>query len=139
MVVLVPALLLAAPSPVAAAEHGKPEKAEGAADGPVFVKLPPIVLPVYSGNRVTRQAGLVLSLELVQGKTEADVEPNRRRLYDAFITELYAIYETRGDADRVIDPTQIKQTLQGASDRVLGPGVIKQVLIQQAFEGARVR
>jgi hypothetical protein len=97
------------------------------------------VLPVYNGNRVTRQAGLVLDLELVQGKTEADVEPNRRRLYDAFITELYAIYETRGDADRVIDPTQIKQMLQGASDRVLGPGVIKQVLIQQAFEGARAR
>jgi hypothetical protein len=138
MVVLVPALLLAAPSP-AAAESGKPEKAEGAADGPVFVKLPPIVLPVYNGNRVTRQAGLVLALELVQGKTEADVEPNRRRLYDAFITALYAIYETRGDADRIIDPTQIKQTLQGASDRVLGPGVIKQVLIQQAFEGARAR
>jgi hypothetical protein len=136
---LLPALLLAAPHPAAAAEHGKPEKVEGAAEGPVFVKLSPIVLPVYSGNRVTRQAGLVLTLELVKGKSEADVEPNRRRLTDAFLTDLYAVYELRGTADRIIDPAIVKQTLQGASDRVLGAGVVQQVLIQQAFEATRAR
>jgi hypothetical protein len=136
---LVPALLVAAPHPAAAAEKGKPEKVEGAPDGPVFVKLSPIVLPVYSGNKVTRQAGLVLTLELVKGKSEADVEPNRRRLTDAFLTELYGVYELRGTADRIIDPATVKQTLQGASDRVLGAGVVQQVLIQQAFEGTRAR
>ena len=127
------------PRPAIAGEHGKPEKAEGAVEGPVYIKLPAIVLPVYNGNKVTRQAGLVLTLELVKGKSEADVEPNRRRLTDAFITELYAVYELRGAADRVIDPALVKQTLQGASDRVLGVGVIQQVLIQHAFEGARAR
>jgi hypothetical protein len=136
---LVSALLLAAPHPAGAAEHGKSEKARGAADGPVYIKLPAIVLPVYSGNRVTRQAGLILTLELAKGKSEADVEPNRRRLTDAFLTELYSVYELRGAADRVIDTAQVKQALQGASDRVLGTGVIQEVLIQQAFEGARVR
>jgi hypothetical protein len=133
-------VLLLAGQPVMAAEHEKAAKPEGASDGPVYVKLPPIVLPVFSGNRVTRQAGLAVTLELVKGKSAAaDVEPKQRQLTDAFITDLYGVYELRGDADRIIDPALVKETLQGAGDRILGKGVIQQVLIQQAFEGARVR
>jgi hypothetical protein len=136
---LVPALLLAGPCPAAAGEHGKAAKAEGVPDGPVYVKVPPLVLPVYQGDKVTRQAGVVVTLELVKGKTEADVEPNRRQLFDAFLTDLYAVYELRGNADRVIEPALVKQTLQEAGDRILGTGVIEQVLIQQAFERVRAR
>jgi hypothetical protein len=139
MLLLVPLLYLAGARPAAAAAHGQSEKTGGASDDPVYVKLPAIVLPVYSGNTVTRQAGLVLTLELAQGKSAADVEPNRRKLYDAFITELYGMYELRGNADRIIDPMLVKQQLQGTSDRVLGAGVVQQVLIQQAVEGTRVR
>jgi flagellar FliL protein len=126
--------------PAMAADHGqsKPPKGEVAVEGPTFVKLPPIVLPVFdSQNKVTRQAGLVLALELNPGKTEADVEPNRRKLYDAFITDLYTLYDQTGGAGRVIEPGLIKQRLQETSDRVLGPGIVHEVLIQQAFERAR--
>jgi hypothetical protein len=138
--VLLAAVLLLSGQPAMAVEHDKAAKPEGASDGPVYVKLPPIILPVFNGNRVTRQAGLAVTLELVKGKSEAaDVQPKQRQLTDAFITELYGVYELRSDADRVIDPALVKETLQGAGDRVLGKGVIQQVLIQQAFEGARVR
>jgi flagellar FliL protein len=126
--------------PAMAVEHGpsKPPKGEGAVEGPTFIKLPPIVLPVFdSQNKVTRQAGLVLALELNPGKTEADIEPNRRKLYDAFLTDLYSIYDQAGSAGRVIEPGVIKQRLQETSDRVLGPGIVHEVLIQQAFERAR--
>jgi hypothetical protein len=133
-------VLIAARQPVMAVEHDKASKPEASSDGPVYVKLPPIVLPVFSGNRVTRQAGLAVTLELVKGKSEAaDVQPKQRQLTDAFITDLYGVYELRGDANRVIDPVLVKETLQGAGDRVLGKGVIQQVLIQQAFEGPRAR
>ncbi len=79
-ILLLSALLLAAP--VRAAEHGeKPAKLEGTIEGPTFVTLPPIVLPVFNReNKVTRQAGLVLALELEPGKTPADIEPNRHRV-----------------------------------------------------------
>jgi len=126
--------------PAIAADHGqsKPPKKEGAVEGPTFVNLPPIVLPVFnSQNKVTRQAGLVLALELNPGKTEADIEPNRRKLYDAFLTDLYTLYDQAGGANRVIEPGLIKQRLQETSDRVLGPGIVHEVLIQQAFERAR--
>src|SRR5690349_2398184 len=66
--VLLLVLFLAAPAQ--AAEHGeKPAKVEGTVDGPTFVTLPPIVLPIFNKeNKVTRQAGLVLALELEPGK-----------------------------------------------------------------------
>jgi flagellar FliL protein len=124
--------------PAMAAEHGQSKPAKGEVEGPTFVKLPPIVLPVFDGqNKVTRQAGLVLALELSPGKTEADIEPHRRKLYDAFLTDLYSLYDQTGSAGRVIEPGAIKQRLQETSDRVLGPGVVHEVLIQQAFERAR--
>jgi hypothetical protein len=123
-----------------AAEHGekKPDKGEPAIEGPAFVRLAPIVLPIFnSENKVTRQAGLVLALELEPGKTAADLEPTGRQLRDAFITDLYGLYEQTANAEHVIDVPLIKQRLQETSDRVLGPGIVHAVLIQQAFERVR--
>jgi flagellar protein FliL len=108
-----------------------------AAGGPAYMTLAPIVLPVFDGNTVTRQAGVMLTLELAEGKTEADVEPQRRRLVDAFISDLYALFEQRHDADRVIDAGLIKSRLGETATRILGPGVVHEVLIQQAFERQR--
>jgi hypothetical protein len=136
--VLVALPLLA--GPLLAAEHtpAKAAKGEPAIAGPTFIKLPPIVLPVFNNeNKVARQAGLVLALELEPGKTAADVEPNRRQLQDAFITDLYTLYDQVGGADRVIDSAIVKQRLLETSDRVLGPGIVRAVLIQQAFERGR--
>jgi len=107
--------------------------------GPTFIALAPIVLPVFEGNVVARQAGVLLSLELVEGKTEADVEPQRRRLVDAFISDLYALFEQRHGADRVIDAAAVKERLGATAARILGPGVVRAVLIQQAFERPRSR
>ena|SRR5438067_11975901 len=123
-----------------AAEHGekKPAAGEGGVEGPAFVKLAPIVLPIFNNeNKVVRQAGLLLALELEAGKTAADVEPNQRKLRDAFITDLYALYDQLGGAERVIDVALVKQRLQETSDRILGTGVVHAVLIQQAFERGR--
>jgi flagellar FliL protein len=124
-------LLVGAAPPVHASSDAAPPA------GPVFVKLAPIVLPVFSGESVVRQAGLVLALELEKSRTEADIELQRPRLMNAFIGDLVALYEQRQGADRVIDPAAIKERLQGVAERVLGPGIVHQVLIQQAFERAR--
>jgi hypothetical protein len=103
-------------------------------DGPVFVRLQPFTLPVFEGNTVTRQATVVVALELEQGKTEADVDRLRPKLVDAFLGELREIYEKRRHEPRVIDAGIIKPRLKEAADRILGPGIVDDVLIQQAFE-----
>jgi hypothetical protein len=128
-------LLLGGAGVAAAAEAPqKGQTGEGAVEGPTYVRMPPIVLPVFVGNRIARRAGVVLALELEPGKTEAEMEPKRRKLYDAFITDLYALYDQEGGDDRVIDAERIKQRLQETSDRILGAGFVHEVLIQQAFE-----
>jgi hypothetical protein len=137
------AAMLALAGSALAADHGekkpaKGEKGEPAIEGPAFIKLAPIVLPIFGkDNKVTRQAGLVLALELEPGKTAGDLEPNDRKLRDAFITDLYTLFEQTADAEHVIDVALIKQRLQDTSQRILGPGVVHAVLIQQAFERAK--
>jgi flagellar FliL protein len=110
-----------------------------APEGPVFVTLPAITIPVYEGERLARQASLVLALELEKGRVEADVAPLRPRLVDAYITDLTAIFEQRSFEDRLIEPQAIKPKLLETTERVLGPGLVKDVLIQQAMERARRR
>ncbi|HEY0526270.1 MAG TPA: hypothetical protein VGD08_22945 [Stellaceae bacterium] len=124
-------LLPATASPARASSEAPPPA------GPVFVKLAPIVLPVFNGESVVRQAGVVLALELEKSRTEADVAPQRPRLMNAFIGDLVELYEQRQGADRVIDAAAIKERLQKTAERVLGPGIVHEVLIQQAFERAR--
>ena len=122
--------LLLAPAEAALGQEKK-------ADGPIFVNLPAIVLPVFEGRDVTRQASIVLTLELAKGVTEAAVKEQQPRLVDAFLGDLYQLYQQRAAADRVIDPAEIKPKLQQSADRILGAGVVRDVLIQQAFERAR--
>jgi flagellar basal body-associated protein FliL len=137
--VIVAALLLAfAPPSLGAehAEHGHGGKAplNGAT---VFIDMQPIVLPVIEGKNVTRQVGVLLTMELAQGHVSDDVEEKRRELTDAFITELYRIYGWRSGADRVVNETLVKRRLQTTADRVLGKGVVQAVLISQLVEQDR--
>lgn len=99
--------------------------------------MDPIVLPVVEGRDVTRQVGVLLTLELAQNQTAAGIEEKRRQLTDAFITELYRIYGWRSGADRVVNEELIKRRLQAAADRVLGPGIVHAILIRQLVEQER--
>jgi hypothetical protein len=115
------------------------QAAETAPAGPAFVRLDTITVPVFEGDTMTRQASLVLALELEEGRTEADLAPVRRRLVDAYLTELTRIFEERAFAERLIDPSVIKPRLLETTQRVAGPGLVKDILIQQALERARRR
>ena len=117
----------------ARAEEKKPP------EGPVFVTLPTITIPVFEGDMMTRQASLVLALELEKGRSEADIAPMRTRLVDAYITDLTALFERRSFEERIIDPPAIKPKLLETTERLVGPGLVKDVLIQQAMERARRR
>lgn len=102
-----------------------------------FVNLRPIVLPVIEGNAVTRQVGILLTLELGDDFSAESIEPKRRQLMDAFITELHRIYGWRSGQTRVVNETLIKTRLLKTADGVLGPGVVRAVLIRQLVEQER--
>jgi flagellar protein FliL len=133
------ALLLALASPSFAAEHG--EQGHGGKEpvpgAPVFIDMQPIVLPVIEGKNVTRQVGVLLTMELAEGHVVGDLEEKQRQLTDAFITELYRIYGWRSGADRVVNETLVKRHLQATADRILGKGIVQAVLIRQLVEQER--
>ena len=77
---------------------------------------------------------MAISLELVKGQTAASVEPKRAVLTDAFISDLYTIFQQRATMQRVADSTLIKTRLLRTATRILGPGVVQAVLIEKLFE-----
>jgi len=102
---------------------------------PDFVDLEPIVLPVIERNRVTRQIGIMLTLELVDGQpAQAIDEEKRLRLMDAFVRELHLIYSARSTAERVVDENVLKQRLLRTADGVLGKGVVHAILVRRLVE-----
>jgi hypothetical protein len=104
------------------------------AQGPAFLTLPTMTVPVFEGNEVARQGSLVLAVELEPGRTESDIAPFKPRLMDALLSELTRIFEQRANEERLIDAAALKPKLLEASRRVVGDGLVKDVLIQQAFE-----
>jgi len=97
----------------------------------------PITLPVIERNRVTRQVGILLTIELSEGHLKHEATEKDRELTDAFITELYRLYGARAGANRVVDEKLLKTRLQATADRVLGQGVVHAVLIRQLVEQDR--
>jgi flagellar basal body-associated protein FliL len=127
--------ILAAPLALAVdREEGANELIPGIA---VFVNMRPITLPVIERNRVTRQVGVLLTIELAEGHLKQEATEKDHELTDAFITELYRLYGARAGADRVVDEKLVKARLQAAADRILGNGVVRAVLIRQLIEQDR--
>jgi|SRR5580658_788736 hypothetical protein len=126
-------ILAAMPAFAVDREKGlKPPPVPGVPD---FVDLDPIVLPVIERNRVTRQIGLMLTLELFDGQpAQAIDEEKRLRLMDAFVRELHLIYSARSTAERVVDEDIIKRRLLRIADGVLGTGVVHAILVRRLIE-----
>jgi len=121
----------AAPAQAVDREKGASELIPGA---PVFFDIRPLTLPVIEGNRVRRQVGILLTLELVKGHVKQEAAEKEHELTDAFITELNRMYGWRAGADRVADERLIKERLHAAADRILGADVVRDVLIRQLIE-----
>ena len=125
------ALLFALPAR-AANREAVPEMIEGA---PSYVRFQPIFIPIIQGDRVTRQIGVTLMLQLVKGQEKPPIEEKRLQLNDAFIRDLYAFFQQRsGMPSNDIDEVYLKGRLLKVADNVIGSKAVQEVLIQQFFE-----
>jgi len=125
--------VLSLASPAMAANHETaPEIVAGA---PSYMRFPAIFIPIIEGDRVTRQIGVTLTLELVKGEEKQTVEERRLQLNDAFVRDLYAFFQQRaGVKANDIDETYLKARLLKIADNVLGEKAVREVLIEQFFE-----
>lgn len=127
--------------PARAAEHeaaAKPEKkgeGEGKAaapkDGPIYVNLQPMVLPVLDEKGPQQLITLLISLEVENEEKQDLIKERMPRLNDAYLQTLYGALDTRTvNKGSLVDITRIKQKLKAPTERVLGKDVAKDVLIQ---------
>lgn len=122
-------LLLAHPG--FAAEHAAaPQSIPGA---PVYVPFPVIFVPIIEGDKVARQVGVTLTLELAKGAPKDGVESKRLQLNNAFVENLYSFFQQRSEMHDSIDQAYLKQRLLRAAAAVVGPKVVQEVLIEQLF------
>ncbi len=122
-------------SPSLAAEH--PDASAQVAGAPSYVRFNPIFVPVIVGNQVTRQVGVTLILQLVEGQDKDGVEAKRAQLNDAFIQELYVFFQSRAALQGRIDQAYLKARLLKSASRVAGANTVQEVLIEQLFERPR--
>jgi len=117
---------------MAAGREPVPEMVEGA---PSYVRFPAIFIPIIQGDRVTRQIGVTLMLELVKGQGKTAIEEKRLQLNDAFVRDLYTFFQQRaGVKANDIDEMYLKDRLLKVADNVIGEKAVHEVLIEQFFE-----
>lgn len=115
----------------AADREAVPELIDGA---PSYVRFPPIFTPIIQGDRVTRQVGITLMLQLKKGEEKEGVEDRRLQLNNAFLENLYAFFQQRVDMKGGIDEVYLKNRLLQVADNVIGKDAVQEVLIEQLFE-----
>lgn len=126
------ALLSLAIPAMAAGHEAVPETVAG---GPSYVRFPAIFIPIIQGDRVTRQIGVTLMLELAKGQEKQPIEEKRLQLNDAFVRDLYSFFQQRaGVKASDIDEMYLKDRLLKVADNVIGEKAVREVLIEQFFE-----
>jgi hypothetical protein len=98
------------------------------------IPLPEIMVPLIVGGQVVGQAGVLVTLELADGRDFDRVDGSRQVLLDAFITELYGLFDQIQDRARLLDPEMIKAHLGRVIDRIVGQGLVKEIVILRSYE-----
>ena len=126
------AALAFTPPALAAGHEAAPETVAGA---PSYIRFPAIFVPIIEGDRVSRQIGVGLTLELAQGQEKQPIEEKRLQLNDAFVRDLYAFFQQRAAVKaNDIDEMYLKERLLKIADKVIGDKAVREVLIEQFFE-----
>ena len=116
---------------MAANRDAVPEMVEGA---PSYIRFQPIFTPIIEGDRVTRQIGVTLMLQLKRGEEKDGIEAKRLLLNDAFVSNLYAFFQQRVTLRGGLDEVYLKERLLKVAVNVIGKDAVQEVLIEQMFE-----
>jgi flagellar protein FliL len=117
----------------AAAESNDSGKGDGHGEdkGPTYVKLEPMVVPILDNDGVSQVISMVVTFEVKDDPTAAEVERLKPRIKDAFIQNLYGMLNQQTAMEKgVIKVAYIKKRLTDISEKVMGENKIKDVLLQ---------
>jgi flagellar basal body-associated protein FliL len=100
------------------------------ADGPKFVNINSVVVPIMHANGQSHMVAMNVVLE-VKGKNADHVQKMEPRVRDAFIRALYGNFERYSIMkDGTINVNRVKRHLKLASQHVLGKDNVDDILVQ---------
>lgn len=101
---------------------------------PRFIDMDPLVIPIFSEDRVVAAIQIQLKLETLGAANEIYLNTIKPRLSDAFLRELYSFIPRLVQKGGQLDVLAIKRRLQMIADNVAGAGRINGVLVQSVSD-----
>ncbi len=116
------------------APRAEQEASVAAVEQPRFIDMDPLVIPIFTEDRVVAAIQIQLKLETMGAANEAHLNSIKPRISDAFLRELYAFIPRLVQKGGQLDVLAIKRRLQMIADNVAGPGRINGVLVQSVSD-----
>lgn len=106
---------------------------EHAAEGPMFVEIDQIVIPIIKSNGKTGVVSLSLVAEVENAEADEQVRNYMPRLKDAYIRALYGdvIARKMTTKEGMLDMVQLKNRLIKTSNYVLKTAAVKDILLDK--------
>lgn len=121
-------------APKAGAATEEPDKP---AEPPRFVDMDPLVIPIFSEDRVVAAIQIQLKIETAGVANEDYLNRMKPRLGDAFLRDLYAFIPRLVQKGGQLDVLAIKQRLQLVANKVVGEGKVSSVLVQSVTDNTQ--
>lgn len=132
--------LLVAWRPARASEggaHGEGEEGEKVPEGPQFVKVGPINVPVLRDGRVAQYLMLVVALEAKDADAAKQLESRMPQIKDAYLSSLFGALHISSSSSELVDVAMIRTKIEAANTRVLPAGLVNNVFLQQVEQRPR--
>jgi hypothetical protein len=100
---------------------------------PVFLDMPPILVPIIRQGVLERNIYIALRLKVVPGQEQA-ARYHSQALHDVYVRALYDQVPRQMEKRQTLDLQRLKDRLFEITERVVGKGVVEAVLVQAVFE-----
>lgn len=103
------------------------------AEGPAYIKLEPLVLPVASAEGLTQSITMKVSLEVIEAENIEKVEHAKPKIQDALLTKLYGNIKEEDTVGGLLNLPEIKKMIEEVIIDVVGEHVVDHVLIDDIY------
>ncbi len=116
---------------------GEGEGGEKVPEGPQFVKVGPINVPVLRDGRVAQYLMLVVALEAKDAEAAKQLESRMPQIKDAYLSSLFGALHISSGRSELVDVAMIRSKIEAANTRVLPAGLVNNVFLQQVEQRPR--
>lgn len=119
------------------AHGGGGEEGEKVPEGPQFVKVGPINVPVLRDGRVAQYLMLVVALEAKDADAAKQLENRMPQIKDAYLSSLFGALHISAGSGELVDVAMIRSKVEAANTRILPAGLVNNVFLQQVEQRPR--